>query len=461
MKFNLESPANNDGKDLPGVEAQNKEKINELDKKFNTGDDHVQSDYLDEMGKWMMLRKEGKEKQFGRVVITGGTEGIGREISLEFADRHNSVAICARSQEKLDDIKAMHPYFIPKILAEKVDISNRHEGKKFIKEIVNEFGGLDSLILNAAALDFNFKFSGLSEEEIKKQMFKTNVIGNVALIRESKEALKKSKGTIAFITTRFGIVENLETASVVSSNSESAKEDIGNYIENKRMMRKYLDDFISDSNNDGIFVFSIVPGTVNSKANKALIEFGTSEMSTAKITEKRKGKERNPRLIGIISAKMIATRKKFNPNTSSYDIDIKNGEIVEISNAVIEFEEEKRVKRSEKSLDDFRYGYYGRAGFYLDRESLDKMDDRKVFDTYEIMSRFSFNYLKKLPQDQKVTDREDFFVNFMKEFFGEDLSHLTIGDIVRMVESIKTDIKNGLVRITRDDLWLRSGARKE
>lgn len=442
-------------------DSKNREGIDEPDKKFNTGDNHIQSDDYNEMGKWMMLKKEQKERQFGRIIITGGTEGIGKEIALEFADRHNSVAICARSQEKLDDIKSMHPYFIPEMIAEKVDISDRHEGKKFVKEAINELDGLDALILNASAFDFNYKFSDLNEEEIRKQMFKTNVVGNIALIREAKETLKKSKGVIVFVTTRFGIVENLETASVVSSNSESAREDVGNYIENKRMMRKYLDDFINDSNNDGIFVFSIVPGTVNSRANKTLIEFGTPEMSTAKIVEKIEGRERNPRLIGIITAKMAATHKKFNPDTNHYDIDIKNGEIVEISNAAIEFEEGKRLKREKESLDNFKHGYYGRSNFYLDmnRESFGNIKDRKVFDTYEIVDRFCLDELKKLPQDQKIIDREDFFVNFMKEFFGEDISYLTIGDVVRMAESIKTDIKNGVIRVTRDDLWLRSGVK--
>lgn len=442
--------------------SEKKKSTDKLNEKFNTGDEHIQSDDLNEIGKWMMLREEQKESQFGRVVITGGTEGIGREIALEFADRHNSVAICARSQEKLDDIKSMHPYFIPKMIAEKVDISDRHEGKRFVKEVVNELNGLDALILNAAALDFNFKFSGLSKEEIRRQMFKTNVVGNVALIREAKEALRKSKGVIAFITTRFGVVEDLETRSTVSSDSESSKEDIGNYIENKRMMRKYLDDFISDSDNNGIFVFSIVPGSVDSTANKALIEFGTPEMSAAKLVEKRNKRERNPRLIGIITAKMVATRKKFDSETNLYDIDIINGEIVEISNAAIEFEEENRANRAQDSIDNFKHGYYGRSSFYLDlnRESFNHIKDRKVFDTYEIMSRFSLGKLKRLPQDQKIIEREDFFVDFMKEFFGEDLSSLTIGDVVKMVESIKSDIKGGLVRITRDDLWLRSGVRR-
>lgn len=443
-------------------DSESKKKTDELNKKFNSGDDHIQSDDYNEMGKWMMLRKEQKEKPFGRVIITGGTEGIGKEIALEFADRHNSVAICARSQEKLSDLKSMHPYFIPEMVAAKVDISDRHEGKKFVKEVVNEFNGLDVLVLNAAALDFNFKFSGLSEEEIRKQMFKTNVVGNVALIREAKEALRESKGAIAFITTRFGITENLETKSAVSSDSESAKEDIGHYIENKRMMRKYLDNFISDSDNSGIFAFSIVPGTVDTTANKTLIELGTPEMSTAKLREKRSGRQRNPRLIGIITAKMVATRKNFNPETNQYDIDIKNGEIVEISNAALEFEESKRANRMQDSLDNPKHGYYGRSGFYLDlnRESFNHIADRKVFDTNEIMSRFSLGKLKELPQEQEVIAREDFFVNFMKEFFGEELSHLTIGNVVNMVESVKSDIKNGLVRITRDDLWLRSGFRK-
>lgn len=55
--------------------------------KFNAGENHISSDSVAEVLEWEHLKKE---RVHGRVVITGGTEGIGKEIALEFADRHNA-----------------------------------------------------------------------------------------------------------------------------------------------------------------------------------------------------------------------------------------------------------------------------------------------------------------------------------------------------------------------------------
>lgn len=255
------------------------------------------------------------------------------------------MAICAKTQNKLDKIKDVHQYFRPEVIAERVDLSDRHAAKNFMKEAVDSLGGLDALILNAAIFDFQFKSSDLGEDDISKKMFQVNEVANVALIREAREALKQSKGTIVFLTTRFGVVQGIETASVVDSESAPAQEDIGNYIKNKRRMNKYLNDFTQDEGNDGIFVFSVIPGTTNTPANRELIRVGTTEMSNAKIKEREAGRERNPRLVGLIIAKMASTRKKFDPETRLYDIDIKNGEVVEISNAAIDFEEEQGLAR--------------------------------------------------------------------------------------------------------------------
>lgn len=310
--------------------------------KFNIGDNHIPSDSVAEVEMWKYPQKERRP---GRVIITGGTEGIGKEIALEFADRHNAVAICARTQNKLNETKDVHQYFSPELIAERVDLTDRHAAKNFMKEAVNDLNGLDTLILNAAIFDFQFKSSDLSEEDIRKKMFQVNEVANVALIREAKKALKEASGAIVFITTRFGVAQSIETAPALDSKSAPVQEDVGNYIKNKKRMNEYLNNFIKDEENEGIFVFSIIPGTVNTPANRELIKMGTAEMSNAKIKERQEGRERNPRLIGIIAAKMAATRKKFNSETHQYDIDIKNGEVVEISNAAIEFEEKQRLLR--------------------------------------------------------------------------------------------------------------------
>lgn len=275
-----------------------------------------------------------------KIIITGGTDGIGKAITKAFLSNNDSVAICGRSQEKIEQLKNEHKDLIVK----QADIGDRQIAKNFTHETIKDLKGLDILVLNAAIFDFQFKLSGLSKDDIQKKMFKTNVIGNVSVIREAREALKKQKGVIVFLQTRFGIVKDLETAPVIDSQSPVAREDIGNYIENKKRLQGYLNDFIQNEENEGIFVFSVIPGTTNTPANRLLISVGTAEMSQAKLEERAMGKERDPQSVGIIIAKMAKTRKKFNPKSMQYDIDIVNGEIVEISNVAIEYENEEKIK---------------------------------------------------------------------------------------------------------------------
>lgn len=276
-----------------------------------------------------------------KVLITGGTEGIGSGIAEAFLmGVGNMVAICARTQEKLDEMKVSHP----EIVAERVDLADRHATKEFAQQAITNLGGIDSLILNASLFDFDFKNKSFDKDEIAKKIFQVNEVANVQLIRETREELKKSHGAIVFITTRF-MFKDIETASTVNSHSVSAQEDIGRYFESKKRMHEYLKDFIKREENNEIFVFSVIPGTVNTPANRRLIEAGTPEMAAAKIKEKEDGKERDQKLVGKIIAEMTAKRKKFNPETNQYDLDIENGEVVEISNTAIEFEKEQKERR--------------------------------------------------------------------------------------------------------------------
>ncbi|MDO8604339.1 MAG: SDR family oxidoreductase [bacterium] len=274
----------------------------------------------------------------GRILITGGTEGIGRAIADEFLRRHNAVVICARNQEKLDSTKRDYVYGNSRLIAEKVDIGDRNMTKTFVQGAIEDLGGLDAVILNAATFDFKYKSSDLSEDEIRKEMFKVNEVGNVVVIREVRRELKETNGAIVFITTRFGVPQAKETVSVIDSESASAQEDIGNYIKNKKRIHEYLKDFIMDIKNEGIFVFSVIPGTVDTPANREMIAVGTPEISASKLKEREEGRERDSALVGRIIAKMTASRKKFNPEGQHYNLDIENGEVVEISNAVVEFE---------------------------------------------------------------------------------------------------------------------------
>jgi len=81
-------------------------------------------------------------------LVTGGSQGIGREISLKLASMGANVAICSipeAGEDVASEIKKMSLNSKAYI----TDVSNSEETKKLIENVVSDFGGLDILINNA------------------------------------------------------------------------------------------------------------------------------------------------------------------------------------------------------------------------------------------------------------------------------------------------------------------------
>ncbi len=83
-------------------------------------------------------------------LVTGGSMGIGTEISLDLARNGADVALTYRKHEKeaievADQIKAMGC----KGKAYKIDVSEFEAVQKLVKKVLEDFGGIDILINNA------------------------------------------------------------------------------------------------------------------------------------------------------------------------------------------------------------------------------------------------------------------------------------------------------------------------
>jgi NAD(P)-dependent dehydrogenase (short-subunit alcohol dehydrogenase family) len=82
-------------------------------------------------------------------IITGGTKGIGKGITLKFASEGCDVIVSARhigaAREVADKIKALGR----KSLAVKADVSRRAEVDAMVARTVKEFGKIDILVNNA------------------------------------------------------------------------------------------------------------------------------------------------------------------------------------------------------------------------------------------------------------------------------------------------------------------------
>jgi 3-oxoacyl-[acyl-carrier protein] reductase len=86
-----------------------------------------------------------------RVVVAGGSRGIGRSIALAFAEGGAHVSICARGAEALQATRAELAAFGGVAHASICDLASEEAIARYIPEAAAALGGIDVLVNNATA----------------------------------------------------------------------------------------------------------------------------------------------------------------------------------------------------------------------------------------------------------------------------------------------------------------------
>lgn len=82
------------------------------------------------------------------VLVTGGTSGIGLALAQAFLRGGATVAVCARSRERLDEFAAAHP----QALVVPTDVTDPASQAALLDRVQARLGGLDILVSNAGVL---------------------------------------------------------------------------------------------------------------------------------------------------------------------------------------------------------------------------------------------------------------------------------------------------------------------
>ena len=124
-----------------------------------------------------------------KVIITGAGDGIGRALALAFAKEGALVAVCARSQDRLDslsgEIESAGHLFISADLGKVEGVEAFHES------VMKQLGQVDVLINNVGAILKLANFFELTDQDWEDS-FQINLLSAVRLTRLCIPSLKQS-----------------------------------------------------------------------------------------------------------------------------------------------------------------------------------------------------------------------------------------------------------------------------
>lgn len=126
------------------------------------------------------------------VIITGASEGIGRQTALLFAKEGSSVVLAARRRELLGDVLNSLDNGPKKHLAIPTDISTKEDTKNLISQVINRYGRIDILV-NNAAISYIGRVKDLDPEKAE-DVIDINLLGTIRVTNHILPHMIRQRG---------------------------------------------------------------------------------------------------------------------------------------------------------------------------------------------------------------------------------------------------------------------------
>jgi len=134
------------------------------------------------------------------VVITGGSDGIGKALVAQFLALGSKVATCGRNENKLSLLASEFPS--SNLFTAQVDVSKQDESEAFIKQVVDNWGRIDVLI-NNAGISMRALVSEVSVQTLQNVM-DINFWGTVYCTKSALASIQQNKGVIVGVSSIAG-----------------------------------------------------------------------------------------------------------------------------------------------------------------------------------------------------------------------------------------------------------------
>lgn len=136
-----------------------------------------------------------------RCIVSGIGPGLGREIALAFAREGADVALGARTESTLEQVKGEVEALGRKAVVSRTDITDQGECDGLVAACVDAFGGVDVVVHNAFAPDVFQMFEDV-DLQAWRTMMDVNLFGSLQLTKSVIPVMKEQRsGSIVFVNS--------------------------------------------------------------------------------------------------------------------------------------------------------------------------------------------------------------------------------------------------------------------
>ena len=197
-------------------------------------------------------------------IVTGASQGIGRDTALALAQAGAKIAVAARNEEKLATLVTEIEAAGGTALAVKMDVADADQVKAGFKQVIEKFGRLDILVNNAAITR-----DGLSmrmKQDDWEAVLKTNLTGAHLCIQQALATMMRA---------RAGRIINISSVVAQSGNAGQA-----NYVAAKAGLIGLTKAVAIEIASRNITVNAVAPGFIETPMTDVLPDKVKEELKT-------------------------------------------------------------------------------------------------------------------------------------------------------------------------------------
>jgi 3-oxoacyl-[acyl-carrier protein] reductase len=188
-------------------------------------------------------------------IITGASQGIGRSTAIRLARDFSAIVLAARDASALKEVAGAVKATGAEPLALDLDLSVIESAETLVKTTLGRFGRIDALLNVAGAVPQIDLFEMTDEQWRTGMELKLHGARRVTIL--AWEALKKSKGSVVFMSGSAALDPKPAFAAVAATNAA---------------ITALAKAFAEQGIKDGVQVNSIVPGPVMTGRRRSFLE---------------------------------------------------------------------------------------------------------------------------------------------------------------------------------------------